>query len=492
MKKLVSCVLLASLLAASAASFACGEPKSGVPTGGDSSAGNSSDVSSTEEKSDEYPYYGKDLGGKTLKIYNVKKDLWNMICVIAPEELNGETVNDAIFNRNAKVEKKLNCVIEEINEDDYYQMTGTLQKAISADDGEFDAAYMKMDIIGSGITQGYYRDLNQISTLHLDESWWDSVLIDATSIGGKTYFATSSAHLMGWDSLWCLFFNETMIDNLNLDMPYQLVRDGKWTLDKFQEYCTAAANLNGDDAFKLNSDGSGNCVWGSVSFGDVITKFIFGLNADFATKDKDDMPIFGCNENFVNACQKLAETLGQTGIYVDASAEPTDKHYYQTVFENQRALFLGAETKTAQLLRGAEWNFGILPYPKLDEKQENYRSTAVHHIASFTIPICSRNAEDVGLLFDALSYESDKTILDEYFTKVVEQKGLRNDDSIDMLHIIKDTRSFDIGVAYGWFSDLTSTVAAKIKSGKTDIASEIEKNKDKVQAKIDSTLEAMQ
>lgn len=492
MKKIISCVLLASLLAGSAASFSCGEPKQGGLTVDSSSAGDSSEDSSTDEKPEEYPYYGADLGGKTLRIYNVKKDLWNMICVLNPDELNGEKVNDAIFNRNAKVEKLLNCQIEEINEENSGDMVGRLQKAVSSDDGEFDAAYMKMDVIGAGITQGYYHDLDQISTLHLDESWWDSVLIDATSIGGKNYFATSSAHLMGWDSLWCLFFNETMMENLNLETPYQLVRDGKWTLDKFQEYCAAAANLNGDDSFKLKNDGSGSCVWGSVSFGDVITKFIFGLNVDFATKDKDDMPTFGCNENFVNACQKLAEVIGQTGIYADASATETDKHYYQTVFENQRALFLGAETKTAQLLRGAEWNFGILPYPKLDETQENYRSTAVHQIASFTIPVCSRNAEDVGLLFDALSYESDKAILDEYFTNVVEQKGLRNEDSIDMLHIIKATRSFDIGIAYGWFSDLTSAVATKIKAGKTDIASVIDKNKDKVQTKIGNTIEAMQ
>ena len=30
-------------------------------------------------------------------------------------------------------------------------------------------------------------------------------------------------------------FNETKLEELNLDKPYDLVRSGKWTLDKFHE-----------------------------------------------------------------------------------------------------------------------------------------------------------------------------------------------------------------------------------------------------------------
>lgn len=134
-------------------------------------------------------------------------------------------------------------------------MAANLQTYILAGDAVYDAVYMPMYQVIAGLTEGYYTCLNDVSTIHLDEDWWDQILLDSTSIRNKNYFATSAAHLMGYDRLWCLFFNESMMDELGLEYPYQLVRDGEWTLDKFSEYCKAAANLNGDDSFVKDADG---------------------------------------------------------------------------------------------------------------------------------------------------------------------------------------------------------------------------------------------
>lgn len=342
---------------------------------------------------------------------------------------------------------------------------------------------------GSGLSQGYYRALDEIGTIHLGEEWWDQIFLDATSIGGSHYFAMSNAHLMGWDGLWCLLFNENMMDNLGLDYPYQLVRDGKWTLDKLTEYCEAAANLNGDDSFKCSAQG--NSTFGCVSFQHVPMKFLFGLGADFVTKDKNDMPVFDCGNRFIEACQKLSTFFGKSGVYLAASSDTAEDTYYQNFYEANRALFLGCELKTTGLLRNMNENFGIVPFPKLDENQADYRSTAVHQCAVFTIPVTSTHAEEIGQVFDALSYESDEMVLQPYFSVVVEQKGLRNEDSIDMLNIIKRTRSYDIGVAYQWISSLEEQIRNKIYNGSADVASIIDSNKSKVQENIDKMLTAM-
>ena len=323
----------------------------------------------------------------------------------------------------------------------------------------------------------------------LGDEWWDQIFLDATSIGGSHYFAMSNAHLMGWDGLWCLLFNENMMDDLGLDYPYQLVRDGKWTLDKLTEYCEAAANLNGDDSFKCSAEG--NSTFGCVSFQHVPMKFLFGLGADFVTKDKNDMPVFDCGNRFIEACQKLAVFFGKSGVYLAASSESAEDIYYQNFYEANRALFLGCELKTTGLLRNMNENFGIVPYPKLDENQAVYRSTAVHQCAVFTIPVTSTHAEEIGQVFDALSYESDEMVLQPYFAVVVEQKGLRNQDSIDMLNIIKRTRSYDIGIAYQWVSTLEEQIRNKIYNGSADVASIIDSNKSKVQENIDKMLTAM-
>jgi hypothetical protein len=483
-KRILSILLLSSF---ATLSLSCGQ----TPAVSDVTSGNTTE-SSVEVKEMVYPYYeGNNLGGKTYTIYNVKKYLWDMICVVQPDEINGETVNDAIYNRNEYVKQKLNFELVEVNEETYADMAKNLQTLVLAGDDIYDAAYMPMYLLIGGLSEGYYQRLNDINTINLNENWWDRVLLDATSIRGYNYFATSAAHLMGFDGLWCLFFNESMMDNLKLEYPYQLVRDGKWTLDKLSEYCKAAANLNGDDSFAINANGK--AVYGCTSFHNVVMKFLFGFNVDYVTKNKDDEPVFSCeDENFINACQKLAEYFSRQGEYLKADADSSLDIYYQKFYEKQRTLFLGAELKTAQLLRPMEQSFGIVPFPKLNEAQEQYRSTAVHQCAVFTIPVTNSHPEEIGLIFDALSYESEKRVLEPYFNVLVEQKGLRNEESIEMLNIIKQTRSFDIGVSYQWVVDLETALRDILLKGQTDVAGKIAEHKNAVQEKINKTLSVME
>ncbi len=82
--------LTASLLLLSMLSIvSCGDTITDSPTTTDT-ATDSDAESTTDQYGSGYPYYGdNDFGGKTFTIYNVKKDLWDMICVIQPDELNG-------------------------------------------------------------------------------------------------------------------------------------------------------------------------------------------------------------------------------------------------------------------------------------------------------------------------------------------------------------------------------------------------------------------
>lgn len=109
-KKTLSLILIAALLGASS----CGGTESGKITDSSSPTDESTDTTAPVEKT--YPFYdGVDLGGETFTVWNVKPNLWNMHCAIAPEEVDGETVNDAIYNRNAKVEAKMNYSLKEVN-----------------------------------------------------------------------------------------------------------------------------------------------------------------------------------------------------------------------------------------------------------------------------------------------------------------------------------------------------------------------------------------
>ena len=362
-----------------------------------------------------------DFGGETFTIFNLPKMLWDMLTIIDTEEMNGEVVNDAIYQRNEFIKQKLNCNIEEVNANDWGTDAQELQKVVLAQEDVYDAAYMRMASLGSGITEGYYHCLSDIDELHLDESWWDQVVLRDTSLQGKNYAAQSSAHLMSWDGLWCIFFNETMLDNLGLEYPYQLVRDGKWTLDEMQKMSHAAASLNGDESF-ANTDSS-KCIYGFTSYRDMFPKMMFGCNVQFAALNKDGEPELTCEtEAFMNVCQKLTSIFSVQGDFLDAEVyDNTLPSHSENIFKSSRTLFLGYELKMAQRFRDMTDSFGILPFPKYDESQAAYRSTPVAHSAMFTIPVTNTEPEKVALLFDAMSFESDKSVLPKYFGVMVEQ-----------------------------------------------------------------------
>lgn len=92
---------------------------------------------------------------------------------------------------------------------------------------------------------GYLCDLTTFPDIKLDKPWWSKSYNDSCTINGQLYAAVGASQLMYIDSLWCLFLNESMMADLGLDTPYDLVRTGKWTIDRLDEYMNAGAQLNG-------------------------------------------------------------------------------------------------------------------------------------------------------------------------------------------------------------------------------------------------------
>jgi hypothetical protein len=291
---------------------------------------------------------------------------------------------------------------------------------------------------------------------------------------------------MAFDGTWSMFFNENMMTNLNLDMPYQHVYDNTWTIDTLIEYTKAAANLNGDETFVWRPEGK--AVYGMSIHSVTPIKMILSAGEKFVKPNADGIPEYAIdNERFYDVYEKLTSFMLNTagmsyhGSNVDFDAQAGG---YDYIFANERSLFLTAEIKTAQLLRDVEFTFGIVPFPKFTSEQESYYSAVVSNLFVFTIPITNPDTSFAATIADVMSYESHKNILPIYFDITVAQKGLRNQESINMFDIIKDSRDFDLGDIYSFTSNLMSTVNTKVIAANTDIASDVAKAQAAVEENI--------
>lgn len=287
--------------------------------------------------------------------------------------------------------------------------------------------------------------------------------------------------------MWALFFNEDKMTDLKLDMPYDLVREGKWTFDKFKEYLAASANLNGDESYTWNKDG--NAFYGLTTTAYLNYRFMNCFGEDIIENNNGKLKFTAGSEHFMNAVDMLYTVndpplgyfyLGQGSDY-DAETGG-----YMYPFMAQRALFLTAEICKTQKFREFDFSYGIVPFPKYDEDQDDYVTTIFQEALAFSIPITCDTPEDTAIIFDALAYEGSKTLVPEYLQTTVEQKGLRNDDSIEMLSIITAGAFNDIGQMYGLTTDFISAYNVDIQNRSGTMASIIAKYKTSIEAAIAS------
>ena len=486
MKRRISVILLCAFLLSILSACAKSPEETGKPDGGNTAAPSAETPTSEEADADSlvYPYYdGQDLGGRNFHFINAPALYWDMFTSMTADEITGEIINDAVFERNARISEKLNCTMTEEGyriSDGYWD---ELSPLMQAGDPKYDILCLPYRYTATSVTGGYILNLDEMKNLHLDESYWNQTILDATSLNHRHYIASSAAHFMSVDGMWCLYFNETLMTNLQLAYPYDLVREGKWTLDKLKEYMQAGMNLNGDAAFAPPYEGraqwnaNGASVYGFTSYTSVFQKLLYGMEAHMIDKDDEDKMVFAASsEHFINCATKLAEIFSVAGMYLDAN-DDDGFSYNLNIFPSGRALFLGGELKDAQVFRDMDNEFGVLPLPKWNEQQDQYFTTLDFQMMTFAIPYTQKAPEDAALLLDALSFETHTKILDTFLGNRIEQKGLRNADSIEMLHIIFDGLGIDLGEAFDLFGTLSTDIKRNIPQGITEFASLIEKNK---------------
>ena len=435
---------------------------------------NTTDVASGGETTQiEEPAYefSTAYSGSTFSILNAG-DVYNMRAEIDREESTGESLDDAMYERCRTFEDLTGTVIEEHCEHVDFDLANYAQKTILAGEDLYDTMYIPARDLYKFTSEGMLYNLLDYDAFNFDEPWWLKNYNDANSIGGELYSAAGYSQLMVVDSLWCLFFNETMMTDLGLDMPYDLVREGKWTLDRLNEYISAGANLNGDEDF--TNDGKKNdCVYG-LTVGST-EKFIVGADELVIEAVNGNLEVTAGSDRFYSVLDKitnlLSESDGHSVLHFPAGSTDDTPYSYMGLFENGRALFLTAELSKTSRQRDKSYSYGIVPFPKYDEAQDSYYSASFYATPGYAIPVTTSDPERSAILGDALTYLSYERVWPVYRNTTLEQKGLRNEDSIEMLDIVINSAIPDLVVTYNIGYDMRTAIVNAIIDKKGNYSS---------------------
>lgn len=350
--KLTAFILLAAMLAMSAS---CGG-SADTPVSGDATSADTS----TETEAPTAALPDADFEGYEFTFLNGNVFSWFTVSSVTTDEQNGDTMNDAIYERNRKVEERYNITLSEIPSS---SAQADYLKSVQAGDNAFDVALLRMEWALPVVLENAAVNWNNIPYLELDREWWVQGSLTSMSLLNNIYYGVSLFDTSHFDSVRAFYFNKQMIEDFKLESPYDLVKSGKWTLDKFHEMgLSVVSDLNGDGVWDSNDryayGGTPNITGNTL---------MCGVGAILSIgKDKDDSPYFDLDkESAIERLTAVANIVGEDGGF-------TCRNDYVDVFKNGNMLFMSELIFGAVSMRDSETDFGIIPAPKYNEDQEEY------------------------------------------------------------------------------------------------------------------------
>ena len=489
-------LLLAALMAAGTFTFAsCGgdTPVADVQT--DAPTGDTAAVEETTAEPD--PFESFDFGGEEIRMLVSANNYDGLgssnYAIKHEEEESGDVVKDAVFKRNMNVEELLNVkFVFTDNEENYDGIKSSLPKLIMAGDDAYDLVIHDLFPLCSLSVQNNF--INVYDLQHLDFSkdyWYDAYMKDASFNSEEQRYILAGDYFL--DILRCahaLYVNKEMFNSMfeSADELYDHVLNGTWTHEVFLQYIEEAyQDINGDGK-PDDDDQYGFCT---IGYWGPMIPWVIASDINFLDYESDGSPYFAMNnERSVQLLSNLVEIFHGVGTHNYS----TSVESCTNAFINGNSLFSGYQrVSSLELFRDMETDIGILPYPKMDQAQENY-ITSSHDTANVgVIPMTCTKLDTMGAVLEVLSRESAKDVVPAYYETALKVKYARDDQSAQMLDIIRYNISCVFPVAFGNYCQnmpLYNAFSIPLGAKKTDFVSNYLKFEAKAQAKLDELWDA--
>lgn len=400
-----------------------------------------------------------------------------------------DIMNKALYNREIKVEEHLGVDITYEYIESTAQTFETLDMCVPTNDDRYQMALTHCIYdTAQLITEGYVLDMNRLG-IDFSADWFKQSCNEAISVNDKQFFAVSDYMLPDPN---VVLFNKTMLEENKLEDPYQLVRDGKWTLDKMTEMAHVATRDNGDTTRDEND------IYGFAAPNDwFLNSFIFAADVDIVNKDENgDFQLAFDNERAYTLFDKLHTLLNGPDTWVFQFGGLIDEDVEGAIpLSSGRWLFTLFALNSLYEVRDVEVEFGILPYPKLDEKQTDYISNDWTGLFCVPLSVPEENYEMVGDVIELLSYFSED-VIPTYVDITLGEKLARDEESKEMLQIVFNGTTFDPAMNYFGFNGAMENIFFSpdrmlVVTGRNNLASWIARYGTKAQTILDDFNDAV-
>ena len=402
------------------------------------------------------------------------------------EAETGEVVDDAIFRRNSKVEERFNINIEvALDGATSGDASRHISNAVQAGDDVIELVAMHVVECALLAIKSTFRNWYDIPDIDFSKPWWsDSTARDLT-YNGIAPVAVGDFALSAISKTYCTFYNKTLAENYDLPNMYDVVNDGKWTIDYIIEttkdiYSDVNGNgqVDSGDLFGYASDAKANA-----------NVYLWSFNNPVFTRDGAKLVYSYKTAKINDIVEKLVDTFT---VYRGISTDFGESWHYGLfkLFVEGRAIFAnGTLGHSLTALADMTDDIGFLPYPKWDEAQENYYTMADGSHQALAVPTTASNIELIGAVTEVLNAESWKLVVPAYYDVALKVKATRDTESVEMLDLIMEGRMFDFGYVYNGWDGASFLLSEFVANKNTDFESTYASKEKTINKQYDQVIE---
>lgn len=375
---------------------------------------------------------------------DTKKDQY-----VSDEDIeSGDVVSNAVFTRNARVEAYKGVRIIFNTQDDRWAsgeipyMTYIRANKMSGDHA-YNAITLEQTYASRVAQEGNLYDLNSIQSFEYDQPWWHASFSENNTVYGKLYMLAGDISHKVLGTAWTVLYNKTVARTVGLDNFYDLVTNQQWTFENMMVAAKAVATENGDDS-----------VYGLGLNRHALrmSALSFAISVCGRTDDGGyELTMMSNRTEQVYGSLYTAIHESNNAVFGDAQSDGQAQRVLIPMFTSNKMLFLMFSLEFLpdfKEVMSTTTDFGILPYPKYDENQKNYR-TAIGNTGVYCgIPDDETDPDFSANMLNALGAAGKTYVYSAYYETTLKKGTAPDPESLEMLNIIRDSMYFDFAIVH--------------------------------------------
>ena len=425
----------------------------GKDTGSADDSGNDSD---SEVETGDKPIEVIDMDGYVFNVL-ARVTSWFANEVTAEDE-TGDLVLQSIYDRNFNIEERYNCILESTFMDEGKSGWTIWQTSVNSGENAYKASLNHMMDTATEALNGSMLNLLDLGDyVNLDASYWNQSMNKELIINNRLYFTANEYCTSSVYFTWLMIFNMEMADQKGIDV-YGMVDDGTWTYDSLYDIVSKSYADDGNGVVDLATD-----TFGLVThYNTVLTNYLFAFEVPVVHIDNSGKVVFDYNDpnTMMNSVvEKIYDLLFESNNGAFYMTEAAHAAAYSgllhddaiaTKFATNTSLFSNIRLLALETLRSAEATYGIVPFPKYTEEQQNYHSHVDGRgsliFAPYTLP--ENEYENVGILLDALAKETQEVIMPVITKTALIGRYSEDQQAYNCLKMIFDGRTYAFAYVY--------------------------------------------